>query len=108
MNLNKIFKKERKIVFLVMIVYFLGVMVGVANAEPVYRIYMKNYYGGGTEIFKSHKYCSRDHGIYIGKNIDCGLNVRDWEVFIPYTSFSYMSKENETTEGLNLLKPVSP
>ena len=108
MSLNRIFKKERKIVFFVMLIYFLGVMVGVANAETVYRVYMKNYYGGGTEIFKSHKYCSRDHGIYIGKDIDCGLNVRDWEVFIPYTSFSYMSKDNETIEEINPLRLVDP
>jgi len=31
MNLNRIFKEERKIVFLVMLIYFLGVMVGVTN-----------------------------------------------------------------------------
>ena len=103
--MKNIFKEERKIVFLVMLIYFLGMMVGVANAETVYRIYMKDDDG---IVFESHKYCTRDHGIYIGKDIDCGLSVNRWEVFIPYTSFSYMSKDNETIEKPNPLRLVDP
>ena len=107
MNLNKIFKKERKIVCLVMIVYFLGVMVGVANAETMYTVYIKNSSDKGT-VFKSNKICWVDHGIYVGKNVECGFGITGWEAFIPYQAISYISKDTETIEELNPLRPVSP
>lgn len=108
MRIRRIFKEERKIVFLVMIVYFLGVMVGVANAETIYTVYLKDYDTGRTKVFKSAVICPADSGVYMGKDAECTFPVKNWRLFIPYTSISHISRDAGTTEGSYILKPLKP
>jgi hypothetical protein len=36
--------------------------------------------------------CWRDRGVYIGENIECGIQTKNWEMFIPYTSINAIHK----------------
>jgi hypothetical protein len=36
--------------------------------------------------------CYRDLGVYIGENIECGISVKKWDAFIPYTSIEIIHR----------------